>query len=526
LWAAWRRKLNLLTITLVVATVSFALNIARVHSDSVGAFYSPQTRFWELLIGSTLAWLKWNRPTALSALGVRLEPIFGKIIFSRPLTVEDEVLALVQSMAGAALIVAALTLTTSAKAFPGWWALLPTLGTALLISAGPRAWVNRTILSNRILVWVGLISFPLYLWHWPLLAFARITDGDDVSARIRIACVGIAIALAWMTFWFVENPIRGNGRSAAKVTGLVVLMAAIGYTGFNSYERNGLEFRKVIKNQSPLVSSLSKIDSVYEYFQIFHEWRIGTCHAPAEGMTFEQKLDTCVEKTRPLLFMFGDSYSGMLYPGLTALQKNGGVPFGIAQFTNSNGAPFFDDTKRVIDWKANNRTLADLNEEKIRAIAATRPALVLISWMFNEGNGITDKAQLLTALELTVSKIHQASPTSKVLVIGPVPQWKVFLKDNIIAYARSHAGQLPPLYSDYGLVAEPKVWDAFLADELPKHGIEYVSAQAALCNASGCLTRTADDPHDLTTVDWGHLSKTGATFLINSIKGRIFADLK
>lgn len=526
LWIGWKRNFNLLTLILTVALISFLLNIKHVRLDSVGAFYSPQTRFWELLIGSTVAWIKLNRPRALSKLGRLLDRAFDRIVFAQPVAKEGALLANAQSFAGAALITTAVLLTNSDKAFPGWWALLPTFGAALLISAGQHAWVNRVILSNRVLVWVGLISFPLYLWHWPLLAFVHIIYGAYMPTDIRFGCVAIAIGLAWLTYRCVENPIRGDGQTAIKVTVLVALMAGIGYAGFDTYTRDGLQFRSVVNNQNIFVSKLSKIVSVYTFYDSFREWRLGTCYAPAQGMTFEQKLNTCVEKKNPLIFMFGDSYTAMLYPGLSVLQKNGGVRFGIAQFTNSNGPPFFDETKRSGDWKANNRTLSDLNGEKIKAIAETKPAVVLMSWMWDGMNSVRDKAQLIAALQVTVTKIHGASPASKVLVIGPVPQWEGIMKDNIVAYARSHDGKLPPAYSDYRLSVDQKNEDAFLAAELPKIGIDYVSALGALCKTTGCLTRTANDPNDLTTVDWGHLTRAGSIFLINSIKGRIFAELK
>src|SRR5690606_32781222 len=65
------------------------------------------------------------------------------------------------------------------RKFPGGWALLPTLGTALLIAAGPQAWFNRRVLAWRPLVWMGLISYPLYLWHWPLMAFGNLQAGGQ-----------------------------------------------------------------------------------------------------------------------------------------------------------------------------------------------------------------------------------------------------------------------------------------------------------------------------------------------------------
>ena len=81
------------------------------------------------------------------------------------------------------------------------------LGAALVISAGDKAWLNNVVLSNRVFVWFGLISFPLYLWHWPLLSFLRILDGGSNRVARVIAMIA-AIALAWLTYRFVELPIR------------------------------------------------------------------------------------------------------------------------------------------------------------------------------------------------------------------------------------------------------------------------------------------------------------------------------
>jgi peptidoglycan/LPS O-acetylase OafA/YrhL len=74
------------------------------------------------------------------------------------------------SVVGTILIVGACVLLATGRLFPGWWALLPITGSMLLIAAGPDAVVNRTILRNPVMVWIGLISYPLYLWHWPLLS--------------------------------------------------------------------------------------------------------------------------------------------------------------------------------------------------------------------------------------------------------------------------------------------------------------------------------------------------------------------
>ena len=111
--------------------------------------------------------------------------------------------------------------------FPGKWAIVPVLSATLIIMAGPDAWINRKILSNKVAIWFGLISFPLYLWHWPLLSFARIVASDIPSINVRIVAIILSIMLAWLTYRFVETPMRNGKISRVKVIMPVVLVAGM-----------------------------------------------------------------------------------------------------------------------------------------------------------------------------------------------------------------------------------------------------------------------------------------------------------
>ena len=326
LWGAWKKQLNLLKLTLSVGIASFVLNVEHAGADPVGTFYSPQTRFWELLVGAMLAWSQLHPPASLKVAADRLETLLTKVIYSSPAPPQTHLLDDVQSLTGAAMVACAVVSITSHKAFPGWWALLPTLGAALLISAGSRAWINRTILSHPVMVWVGLISFPLYLWHWPLLAFARIIHGDEPTVGVRLAAIAIAFALAWLTYALVETPIRKSAHSRTKVGVLVVLMATIGYAGLNSYQTNGHLSRKIIRDQVKLVSDLSKITSVSEYYEEGKNFRSGMCHGPKDGLTLENLLNTCVDRRRPRVFLFGDCTPQCCIKALPLYRKIGGRP--------------------------------------------------------------------------------------------------------------------------------------------------------------------------------------------------------
>ncbi len=144
--------------TLFLAGVSFTLNLALVGRNPAQAFYNPATRMWELLAGAALAWFTLN---------------YGEVQRRS----KGELL----SIAGLALIAAGFFMIDSSKPFPRWWALAPVTGTAMLVRAGAAGWFNRTVLASPPAVFVGLISYPLYLWHWPFLVFAGLLDQSPIT---------------------------------------------------------------------------------------------------------------------------------------------------------------------------------------------------------------------------------------------------------------------------------------------------------------------------------------------------------
>lgn len=243
LWCSWKKNFNLLTITIMVAVASFLLNMNEVSKNPIATFYSPLTRFWELLSGSLLAWVAFYKKDAFAGINFKIDTWFYGIVYSDRKDLNGQAPGNVISFFGICMLLYGFWRIDKGFAFPGTWALLPVCGSVLIIAAGSGAWVNRAILSNRIMVWFGLISFPLYLWHWPLLSFARIVEGEALSYNVRIGAILLSVVLAWLTYRLIERPIRFGSHDRCKLIGLVLFMAVIGYVGFNTYERNGLEFR-------------------------------------------------------------------------------------------------------------------------------------------------------------------------------------------------------------------------------------------------------------------------------------------
>jgi peptidoglycan/LPS O-acetylase OafA/YrhL len=233
LWLTWKRKFNIFAVTLAIAVGSFYLNIKGIKQDAVATFYSPITRFWELMCGGLLAWVTIYKKESLTGIKLRLDRFIVSNIYRNKQVEKGRTLANLSAFTGLALLAYGFSTIAKDFYFPGVWALVPVLAALLIISAGPAAWINRQILSTNIFVWFGLISYPLYLWHWPLLSFARIIENGTPSREIRVAAVVISIVLAWLTMKLIERPFRfGNQRTGLKVATLSGLMFAIGVSGF------------------------------------------------------------------------------------------------------------------------------------------------------------------------------------------------------------------------------------------------------------------------------------------------------
>lgn len=215
----YKSKKKLLWVAIIAITTSFALNIYYSGQNPSLAFYIPQNRVWELLIGSVIV---------ISPKLEKLSPYIGNHA---------------QSILGATILLLGLLLINKEREFPGWWALLPTIGTMLLISSNPKALVNKRLLSNPGLVSIGLISYPLYLWHWPILSLLYISYNGTPPSWVRIFAILAALFLAWLTFNLIEKKLRFGNSSTKKTFGLIGAMIITGSLGLLIYTEGGIPSR-------------------------------------------------------------------------------------------------------------------------------------------------------------------------------------------------------------------------------------------------------------------------------------------
>lgn len=284
------RRLRLLAVALVTL-VSFAANLHLAASDPAATYYLPQTRAWQLLAGVLLALM----PSP---------PGIGR---------------LKEGVAWAGLLVLCWGFWRlgDVAGYPGGWGLLPVLGTAGLIAAGPDTGMARHLLSMRWLVYLGRISYPLYLWHWPLLAFLRVVYSDNPGTMIKTSALVLAFGLAAATHHAVEMPMRRARRPRMQALGLTVTLAmvAAGAWVLNTQAGQTLRPARILILNRALIRDVSLIHNQPRHNGCDDRWRNAT-----SGHGYCQQSPD----TPPSAAVLGDSHAQHVFNGISRLDKTRG----------------------------------------------------------------------------------------------------------------------------------------------------------------------------------------------------------
>ena len=315
-----RLHINALGVIIIGFAISFALNVSQITDKPSEVFFYPQSRIWELLIGSAVAYIS---------------------LQTHLLKARTQNIANFLSLFGLALILFAWVYLDSKKIFfPYYWALLPTLGAVCLILAGDRAWFNRTILASKVAVFIGLISYPLYLWHWVLLSFIHITEVETPKPLLKTALLFLSLFLAWLTYFLIERNIRFQ-KSKFVSLGLLFILVLIGVTGYIVKTKNGYPNRFNIEkkwtegelgNENFKKKGLRyRQDCIEKYLELFN----GSFSTQDEFCLIEQSGEL------PTAILVGDSHGNHLYTGL---KENKILTGGnILNVGSSSCFPFFEN---------------------------------------------------------------------------------------------------------------------------------------------------------------------------------------
>jgi len=255
LWLAWKIKVNFLTTIILFLAIFFWLNMQGISVNPTATFYAPWTRMWELLSGGLLAYFHIYNFKLLPSKyhGEKIKLIFFRSSLTRNICACIGLVALIYGVFN----------FDRATVFPGINALVPIFGTLMLISAGPDAVLNKLLLSNKLIVFFGAISYPLYLWHWTLLSFLRIMTVGEPVATLKILAIIFSILLSWATYVYIEKPLRFGGNRAVKTAMLCITLMVCGIAGWFVYIHDGIPSRLAKHYQNiSLVNDVKEADEI------------------------------------------------------------------------------------------------------------------------------------------------------------------------------------------------------------------------------------------------------------------------
>jgi len=466
LWRVARR--HVVAATALIAVASLAWGISLVPDDRAASFYSPASRMWELLAGALLA--------------------------LRPLpALRANVPSLLASLCGSALVVSSAFMLEPSAWFPGWRAVLPVAGAALILAAGPQALVNRALLSRPWMVWLGLVSYPLYLWHWPLLSFAYIGGHEESEIGLRAVLLALSVLLAWATWRLVDTPIRRGGPSAVKVAGLSAAVAGVAAIAWLGVTHRGYPGRF---DFPAAIARLAVDDYDHEAGARRHTCWVDEA-APADGYAAECR--TPARAPADTVLLWGDSYAARLHPGLPDA----------LQFTRNSCPPLL-----MVGHPSCQRS----TEFVLGEISRLKPGAVVLfaDWASRHASwerGGYDARQLGATLDAL-----KAAGVTRIIVLGPAPRWTWNLPRLLVA-RWMHGGTEPeiPERAALGLHSRSPSIERVMRAEVERHGGTYVSLLDLLCNADGCLVRTGGE---LTSWDTGHFTAPTARLVAGALQQR------
>ncbi len=277
----------------LAALASFALSLHDGLSGVMDDFYLPHVRAWELLLGTLVACPHLRLPNSAA-----LREALGLL--------------------GLGLIIAAVFLPLHGQQFPGYAAALPCGGTALAILAGREGetLVTRLICRGPVLV-IGRISYSLYLWHWPIFSFMKLSahfPHDQNVTATRLAAVGVTLIIGYLSWRFVENPFRYGPRrpsrrllfgEAAATAGLLAIL------GIAANSLQGLPGRF-----GPDALAMAQWNELHAKADL--NFRTGTCFLNHGAVLPALEKGGCLrsDPTRPNYLLLGDSYAAALWAGL------------------------------------------------------------------------------------------------------------------------------------------------------------------------------------------------------------------
>jgi peptidoglycan/LPS O-acetylase OafA/YrhL len=480
--AITRYRLPYRRLTLVVfASLSLALCVWASHRAPEANYVFAPTRAWELLLGGMLT--------------IGGVPRIGNRIAAEGLAV-----------AGLLGIAIAVHFYTSAIRYPGTAAMLPCMATAALLAtgSGPRpALVNR-MLSWPPLVFVGLISYSLYLWHQPLLVFANYYYIAPLRPAATAALLVATLLVATASWRFIERPVRA--RILMKSTRTLLVGAGVGsagilLAGLVLWNSDGFPQRLPPETRGLIVSMTATPELVRCVEEVsLEQVRAGRLCNYGPG------------DPSPKVLLWGDSHALAMMPAVKELAKAHGMHvYFVAKY---NCLPLFAPLNPTrIDTATDRYGCANFNTAVLEAVTRLEPELIILDGAWAAGEPPPRVPDIAAGIEQTVSRVGHHSRS--ICVVFAVPMLKYAVSDALFVARRRHIPDDFLRVSRADALAQHRDMEHDMRAVAERSGLTLVDPKDALCPADSCLYK-ADDRS--LYFDDSHLSVYGALYVARTLE--------
>ncbi len=498
LYFLFRRTKQAFIVVFILIILSF-IWMFMPHLNREVSFYHPISRFWELGLGGLVA-IYYSRGSA------RVREGSGQII-SRLRDFVGGFIAL--PTLGFFLLLSAFFILDSKLFFLGYPVLLPVLG-ATLVVVGSSLGQRSIILRNNTLRYLGFISYPLYLWHWPIFSLLKIFRAGSCSGLDYFIALLLTLVLSCITAEIIEAYFRRPDHPRFKVCVLLFTSCAVTAASLEIYRHWGMPQRqsKVISDLFSQKVEASKVPRGKSQCNINIEQE----ESPNRFLQVANRCSIRVRKPSSHLWLYGDSHASVLFDAFDKLLPK---EFVVSRTTVSGCAPWGRGYKHAVCDKNGS--------DIVQAIKQARPDILVLS----SSKFLLEPERNLKWIRGTFSGLKD----TKIVVIGTVPIWqdsvpRVLLAVSPITFYRRLSLTDLELRRSRGILlstqvnADDRAVSFIRSSQLP---FFYYSSIRKLCNAEGCLAVVPKAFAAMYT-DANHLSKLGSEFLVADLLGKLNLD--
>ncbi|MBB6465668.1 peptidoglycan/LPS O-acetylase OafA/YrhL [Aminobacter lissarensis] len=477
----------------LVAAVSFAVSAWMTSVAQPWAFYFSPLRAWEFAVGGLVSLGLAER----WASGFRFSPAMG--------------------WTGIALIATAYLSVSETDPFPGFIALLPVAGTAMLLLSGARqsAMGPASLLSLPPFQWTGKLSYSLYLWHWPVIVYATIL-WPDLTLTGRLACLLVTVGLSYLSYRFVEDPVRLSGWLSAvslRSLGLAALLTSLGVA--LSFGASQLAAHSVDPDQKRIAESAARSSSARQ---------IDTGCVASLEQTTPRSCSLGAAQSRKTIVLFGDSHADHWSTPLAKIAEANN--WRVVTYLKSSCSVAAVPTWNVRLMRAYSECDA-WRQMAMKEIADLKPDAVIVaqfsySYVENDVNGDLD--HLVTrdvwadGLRWSLSALSETS--GEVVLLRDVPVHKSYL-DRCVARSLWQGRSSSVCDTPRQEAIDERVSKTEQAATSGLRGVRYVDLTELFCNETTC---PAMIDGKLTFRDRHHIATPYAATLAGSMQRAIFGN--